>query len=263
MSLVGERGGRRSTHGWGESVLALLVIVGVGLACSQAEAEAARPLPPAPPEGALASITLAEVEADVRYLASPALEGRDTPSRGLTLAQRHLVECFASAGLRPPGDSADAWRRVHGDEPAPSWAQHPEGGIWLRPYSRAKLLFGRITLQTPVGDQCTLEVTVGESSREALSYGSDFVPLAECTGEVSGPLVFGGFGIESAQNRYDDLKGVDVKGHIVVILSGEPRHRQRFGGPDTTAEASVLEQDRLPGAAGGRGCPGRAPALTR
>src|ERR1035438_7659515 len=45
-----------------------------------------------------------DLKADVSFLASDALEGRATPSRGLDLAAEYIAAQFRSAGLEPAGD---------------------------------------------------------------------------------------------------------------------------------------------------------------
>jgi hypothetical protein len=50
------------------------------------------------------SITAAELRAHVSFLASDALEGRDTPSKGLDVAAEYIASEFRRAGLEPAGD---------------------------------------------------------------------------------------------------------------------------------------------------------------
>src|ERR1035438_6010742 len=45
-----------------------------------------------------------DLKADVSFLASDALEGRGTPSRGLDLAAEFIVSQFRRAGIEPAGD---------------------------------------------------------------------------------------------------------------------------------------------------------------
>src|ERR1035438_10149813 len=45
-----------------------------------------------------------DLKADVSFLASDALEGRATPSRGLDLAAEYIAAQFRRAGLEPAGD---------------------------------------------------------------------------------------------------------------------------------------------------------------
>jgi hypothetical protein len=49
-------------------------------------------------------VTANALRADVSFLASDALEGRATPSRGLDIAAEYIAEGFRRAGLEPVGD---------------------------------------------------------------------------------------------------------------------------------------------------------------
>ena len=50
------------------------------------------------------AITAGELKAHVSFLASDALEGRDTPSKGLDVAAEYIASEFRRAGLEPAGD---------------------------------------------------------------------------------------------------------------------------------------------------------------
>ncbi|MEY2746803.1 MAG: hypothetical protein RL112_1845, partial [Planctomycetota bacterium] len=54
-----------------------------------------------------ARIDAEDIDLHVRYLASPLLEGRDTPSRGLDLAAAYIARRFRAVGLQPAGDSLE------------------------------------------------------------------------------------------------------------------------------------------------------------
>src|SRR5689334_10159914 len=51
-----------------------------------------------------ARLTANNLKADVSFLASDALEGRGTPSRGLDIAAEFIASEFLAAGLEPAGD---------------------------------------------------------------------------------------------------------------------------------------------------------------
>ncbi|MDP8982572.1 MAG: M28 family peptidase [Acidobacteriota bacterium] len=55
-------------------------------------------------EAALDRITAASLRGNLSFLASDALEGRDTPSRGLDIAAEFIASQFRRAGLEPAGD---------------------------------------------------------------------------------------------------------------------------------------------------------------
>jgi hypothetical protein len=204
---------------------------------------------------ALATITAGELEAHVAYLASPELEGRDSPSRGLELAARHVCKVFAAAGLAYAPDSRAAWDARRAGEDAPAWARRPQSeadGTYLRPYTVDRLPFERRGFVLPDAAGCALTLG-GVDEPPTFAYGEDFVPVAGFEGRAEGELLFAGFGIRSKSMKYDDLKGVDATGKVALFLEGEPRHKSKFEGPEVTAEAAVwnkLDKLALAGIAG-------------
>jgi Zn-dependent M28 family amino/carboxypeptidase len=66
-------------------------------------------------------------------------------------------------------------------------------------------------------------------NREEWKYGIEFLfapYMFTEQSELSAPLVFAGFGVSAPELGYDDYKGVDVKGKIVVLLDQAP---DKFG----------------------------------
>lgn len=58
---------------------------------------------------ALDSISAQSLRGRLSFLASDALEGRDTPSRGLTIASEYIASQFRRAGLEPGGDTPGSY----------------------------------------------------------------------------------------------------------------------------------------------------------
>jgi hypothetical protein len=162
--------------------------------------------PPAGPAAGLATILEKEVEADVAYLADAALEGRDTPSAGLSLAAAHIEERLRAAGLSGAG----------------------KDGSFRLPFE----------VQTLAPD--ALACRLSEEGAQGRSYelGVDFVPVPLADGEASGEVVFLGFGIESHEDKYDDVRG-ELKGRIALIVESEPRHKRLFEGAETSPAADL------------------------
>ena len=141
------------------------------------------------------------LRADLSFIASDELEGRDTPSRGLDLAARYLASRLQALGLKPGGD---------------------DGGYFQR--------FG--TTRRTV-DPAKATVTLGERT---FSYGDDF--LATAPGTAEGAMVYVGHGYVVKKKNVDAYAGADVKGKIVVAHSGYPEGVTRAdlrgeSGPDT------------------------------
>ena len=131
---------------------------------------------------------------DVKALSSPAMAGRRSGTPGADAAARHIAQAFRAAGLAPGGDA---------------------GG-----YEQAFEVPTRVRLGAP--NSLTIAVRVGRT----LTEGRDFTPLAVSgDGARSGAVVFAGYGITAPDLGYDDYAGIDVRGKIVVVMTGEPRGR--------------------------------------
>ena len=131
--------------------------------------------------------------AHIQYLASDKLEGRDTGSAGHKLAAQYVAGEFERSGLKPAGASGYIqpvkFDVSHIDEPASSLDLIRDGKV-----QRLKL---------------------GEDA--AFSLRSGIAPAFE------GAAVFAGYGFAVPEHKYDELSGLDVKGKIVVYLSGGPK----------------------------------------
>src|SRR5215213_3649352 len=89
------------------AALAAVVLCG---ACGASAQRRARPRA-ARPQGetargraALAQVSAESMKGHLSFLASDALEGRKTPSRGLDIAAEYIAAQFRRAGLEPAGD---------------------------------------------------------------------------------------------------------------------------------------------------------------
>ncbi len=131
----------------------------------------------------------------VEYLASDELGGRLTGSAGAAKAADYIVAQLQTIGARPlPG--SDGYRL-----PFEFTAGIKDTGSSLQTFSSS----------TQRG------VRSAAASIRALSFSD--------TGEVSGPLVFAGYGItvpEGEEYPYDNFATLDVEGKIVVVLRHIP-----------------------------------------
>jgi hypothetical protein len=205
----------------------LLVPLLGALALTAALAPGAAPVAEVEPGPALATIVEDEVREHVGWLAAPGMEGRDTPSEGQARAARQLVELYRGWGYRPAPDSLQVMGDHGGDGPG----SEEEGGTFYRPFQRE--------LNAPAPEGCALAL-VTDDGLEEFEYGVDFVPVHRASGSARGELVFGGFGIQSSREKYDDLKGVRVKDRVVLLFEGEPRHKKKFGGEESVTDDAWL-----------------------
>jgi Zn-dependent M28 family amino/carboxypeptidase len=151
-------------------------------------------VPGTPAPGAeVPPVSPAELGAHIRFLAHDLLEGRGPGTRGDRLAQAYIETVFRANGLAPA--FGESFRQ---DVP--------------------------IRLVTP-DPKTTLTFVGGAGDVAAGRFGEDFVlafPRPESAGHLEADVVFGGYGIVAKEWDWDDFKGADVKGKVLVLLSGEP-----------------------------------------
>jgi Zn-dependent M28 family amino/carboxypeptidase len=142
---------------------------------------------------ALRSITAEGLAAHIRRLASDEFEGRAPATRGEELTVRYLIEQFQQLGLRPGNPDGTYIQKV------------PLVGITADP-------------------SASLTITA-DGKRMTLRYGEDFVVWTRRVVEtvsVEADLVFVGYGVQAPEFQWDDFKGVDVRGKILLVLINDP-----------------------------------------
>ena len=147
----------------------------------------------APAQQQSASTAAAErVRADVEFLASDLLEGRDTGSRGHEIAAAYVAAQFRAIGLKPGG----------------------ENGSWYQ-----QVPFRRSARYAPVQGL----LMIGDHG-VALRPGDVGVrpSLTDNVRNMDAPLLFAGHGISDPRLGIDDYAGLDARGKIVVVLEGTP-----------------------------------------
>ena len=163
------------------------------LAAAPASGQQPRPAPPSAARAArgLPTFDTSALAAHVRFLASDLLEGRGVDTRGGRLAAAYIESVFRGAGLRP-GAGEGYLQPV----PLESFAPDPAATITI---SR-----GDETARFVAGDDFAL-VNVGEPSGVLRA----------------GPL-FVGYAIDAPEEQWDDWKGVDVRGKLLIAFVNEP-----------------------------------------
>lgn len=157
------------------------------------------------------TITADSAVALLAFLSSDLLEGRDTASRGYMLAAEYAASLFKIWGLEPVGDMPTPVFRFMrgGPPPAPAKRTYFQN-IAFRETSDVT---GTLTL--------TLRQGVLEKSQTYLQ-GIDFSGISSAAQTLTAPVVFAGYGIQEKAADWDDFKGIDVKGKIVLILTEAP-----------------------------------------
>lgn len=137
-------------------------------------------------------ITEREIRAHIQFLSSDLLEGRAPASRGGALAEQYLVAQLMAAGVQPGN-----------------------GDSYLQ----------RVPIDIVAADAAAMRVSVGGKAMATLRYPDDVVVWAGASDERSGataPVVFVGYGVNAPEFRWDDFKGVDLKGKILLVLVNDP-----------------------------------------
>ncbi len=136
----------------------------------------------------------ARMRRDITLLASDDLEGRGVGTKGLNKAAEYIAEQFAKAGLKPGGSDRTYF------QPFPFATGAEQDGV------------STLRLRGPQGQQIVLQ------------QGTDFqVAGFSGAGKVEAPLVFVGYGATAKGLGYDDYKGIDVKGKVVLLIRRVPR----------------------------------------
>ena len=156
------------------------------------------------------SIRLAELKADLYYLAGDGFKGRLVGTPENALAADYVRSRFERAGLKPG---------------APN-------GAFVQPTQ---------LMVATLGERNSLAVSLPGGTTLDQKPEQDFYPQRfSASGSIKAPVVYAGFGIHAPALGYDDY-GDRVKGRVALILEHEPGERDPRSPFDgvVTAEAAV------------------------
>jgi Zn-dependent M28 family amino/carboxypeptidase len=143
---------------------------------------------------ALQSIDPERIRAHVKFLADDLLEGRGTGTRGGDIAANYIATQFALYGLKPAGDNGTYLQKV------------AFTGVLTQPGSSMSLIPSRgAPIDLKLSDDY---VTSNQTETDSV--------------DIDAPIVFVGYGIEAPEYKWDDFKGVDVKGKVILVIVNEP-----------------------------------------
>ncbi len=153
------------------------------------------PQVPAAAREAAASIDPEKIRAHVRFLSDDLLEGRGPGLRGAEIAAQYIATQFALSGLKPAGENGTWFQKV------PLLAVHT------------------------IEDKTTFALEPKNGAAISLKYGDDYVTKDETgdtSADIDAPIVFVGYGIDAPEYQWNDYKGVDVKGKVLLVIVNEP-----------------------------------------
>ena len=142
---------------------------------------------------AMQKIDPERIRAHVRFLSHDLLEGRGTGQRGGDIAAEYIGTQFALYGLKPAGDNGTYMQKV------------PMVGIT----PEAETTFSLVTAK---------ETTDLKPLDQYVAYDQTQQPQSD----VDAGIVYVGYGIEAPEYKWDDYKGVDVRGKVLLMLVNEP-----------------------------------------
>ena len=144
-------------------------------------------------DGAPSRITPQEIDAHLRFLSSDLLEGRAPATRGGRIAEEYIATQLQAFGVKPGvGDSS---------------------------------YFQRVPIDVVKSDPATIKVTASGKANANLRFTDEVVVWPGSATDASsahGELVFVGYGATAPEYRWDDFKGTDVRGKILLVLVNDP-----------------------------------------
>src|SRR5687768_10134706 len=151
-------------------------------------------------------ISAARLSENIRAISTDEFQGRYPGTEGERMVLAWLQAQYEAMGFEPGGPN----------------------GQWLQPVELKRY--------TPVAG-ATASWTGPDGQSHALTPGGDIVLRAVTNdGRASirnAPVVFAGYGISAPERQWDDYGDTDVRGKVVVVVSGEPEG-DRFNGPYDT-----------------------------
>jgi Zn-dependent M28 family amino/carboxypeptidase len=137
------------------------------------------------------------LRAHIKFLADDLLEGRGPGARGGMIAAKYIAANFESLGLEPAAANRSYFQQVQ-----------------------------MIGTRTDPANKLIVKSRSGEAeSSVEFKSGDDFVAgtdLEQNEVRIDGDLVFVGYGILSPENKWDDYKGLDVRGKVLLIMVNDP-----------------------------------------
>ena len=150
---------------------------------------------PAAAQQAMNSIDAEKIRATVKLLSDDSLEGRGTGQKGGDKAADWIAAQFKSYGLVPAGENGTYFQSVG---------------------------FYGITTNS---QQSQLQFVPQSGEPITLKFADDYVITDLTHSEksvIDAPLVYVGYGIHAPEYNWDDYKGVDLKGKVLLMLLNEP-----------------------------------------
>jgi len=191
---------------------ASLVVLAAGTLCAVVAGQSS-PVPVTEQKG-FAALNEAALRSELAYIASDKLLGRLSLQPGDDEAARWVADQFHKAGLKPAALDASG---------KPSYLQ-PFTLIEFRAHRTAS------------------SVTMMRRGKATEWHAPQALGTFKHSVDLTAPVVFAGYGITAPELGYDDYKGIDAKGKIVLLFDHEPQEddpQSIFNGTGNTRYATT------------------------
>jgi Zn-dependent M28 family amino/carboxypeptidase len=186
-------------------------IISIGAAACMTFAFAGCTREPSPPDAGVKSFTGDALLKHIRTLSSDEFEGRGPGSKGEQLTLDYLQSQFRAIGVEPGNPDGTYLQNV------------PLVGITPDP-----------------GMKLTL---TGHGKKIEPRFQKDFIAWTKRvvgTSSMDADMVFVGYGVQAPEFQWDDFKGADVKGKVLVMLINDPPVTTKSASGETVLDDKVF-----------------------
>ncbi len=163
----------------------------------------------------LKTINEASLKAQLNFLASDWMEGRESETRGAYMAGDYIASMFQVFGIEPFGDM--------------EYNFPLSGKKGVRPEAKPSYFQKFNIVKYKMAEKQSLSIIRDVNGARLIrnfEYGIDYSLYGiETDTEIDAPVVFVGYGIRNDSLKYNDFAKVNVKGKIILRLDGYPGFR--------------------------------------
>ena len=167
----------------------------------------------------LEAITAKDTLAMLTYISSDLMEGRETGTRGYAQAAEYAASLFKMWGIKPAGDlpMMGGFRMGGPRNQAP---QTPPEKTYFQEFAMKEVSDAQSAITIEVNKSGSVK---SRTFHSGLDYQGGMGGMGGGTeGTLTAPVVFLGYGLTEPSIGFDELKGLNLKGKIVLLLSDAP-----------------------------------------
>jgi len=170
---------------------------------------------------AIKTINESSLKAQLNFLASDWMEGRESETKGAFMAGDYIASMLQVFGIEPCGDM--------------EYTFPYQGQRGVRPESKPSYFQKFNIIKYKMSDKQSFSLVCevnGARLVKNFDYGIDYnLSDIETDTEIDAPVVFVGYGVKNDSLKYNDFAKVNVRGKIILRFDGYPGFR------DTTSSS--------------------------